>query len=231
MNNWISMRWFRCRPLLSEKQQEEEGELEHSVSEQRERTRKMTKQMAKKITHRMESTGMFCTSCRIHLYSCLRFGGKSEKRSVCAEYRWIRTSNKFFLRCRLVKGVCLTPWVHDSPPPGSHCPDMGPQFQARTFRYWQTYRERVSWEEVAWEACHVSGDQKIPFPPIQDWVSKKRLWNRRTVSNPSQNELKKESGISFQYPLIKWGLIWKAISCGLLATKPTPDVAAERCFQ
>lgn len=44
---------------MSEKQQQV-VELEHSVSEQRERTRKMMKQMVKKITHRMESTGMFC---------------------------------------------------------------------------------------------------------------------------------------------------------------------------
>ena len=108
----------------------------------------------------------------------------------------------------------------------------GPQFQGRTFRYLQKYRERVSWEEVAWEACDVSGDQKIPFPPIQDWVSKKRLWNRHTVSNPAHRmNLKKyflqRNGIFSQYPLIKLGLIWKAISCGLLATKPTPDVAAD----
>ena len=54
---------------MSEKQQQV---VEHSVSEQRERTRKMMKQMVKKITHRMESTGMFCTSCYIHLYSRLR---------------------------------------------------------------------------------------------------------------------------------------------------------------
>ena len=78
MGSLIFQRWS-SQPLLSEKQQQE-FELEHSVSEQRERTRKMTKQMAKKITHRMESTGMFCTSCRIHLYSRLGFDGKSEEK-------------------------------------------------------------------------------------------------------------------------------------------------------
>ena len=72
---------------MSEKQQQV-VELEHSVSEQRERTRKMMKQMVKKITHRMESTGMFCTSCYIHLYSRLRLCGKSDQRSSgCVEYR------------------------------------------------------------------------------------------------------------------------------------------------
>ena len=45
------------------------------MSEQRESTRKMMKQMTKKITHKMESTGMFCTSWRIHLYSGLEVWG------------------------------------------------------------------------------------------------------------------------------------------------------------
>ena len=76
------------------------------------------------------------------------------------------------------------------------------------------------------------GTRKSHFPPFKIGSARRGSGTDRPYQTPLTEWIQRiifseENGISFQYPLIKSGLIWKAISCGLLATKPTPDVAAE----
>ena len=75
------------------------------------------------------------------------------------------------------------------------------------------------------------GTRKSHFLPFKIGSARRGSGTDRPYQTPHRMKFQKvfseENDISFQYPLIKSGLIWKAISCGLLATKPTPDVAAK----
>ena len=170
---------------------------------------------------------MFCTRCRIHLYSGLSFGGKSEKR---------------------FHGIMMNPDLEQILSRVKACQEglpgpVGPSFTTTTtvlIRALNSKKRGPSdickngengFLERRWPGRPAAylGTRKSHFLPFKIGSARRGSGTDRPYHRMKfhQKVFSEENDISFQYPLIKLGLIWKAISCGLLATKPTPDVAAE----
>ena len=167
----------------------------------------------------MESTGMFCTSWRIHLYSGLEVWGdlSDVRKSRAFGIKMNSDLKQILFRLLVCQGGLLDPLGPCLIRARVTIFALGLSLPKNDVQILANFWEHVPLEN---KACRLSGDQKIPFLPIQDWVSKKRLCKRRAVYIIWSTNIK----WNFSQFLVRdiW-LIWQRIIGGFVASKPPPD--------